>query len=82
MQYLIWLANIVPIKKTNGQIRAHIDVLDLRKACLKDDFSVSHMELLIEATTGYDALSFMDGYSEYNQIKTNPDNIKNGISVT
>lgn len=31
------------------------------------------MELLIEVTTGYVALSFMDGYSGYNRTKTHPD---------
>lgn len=42
----------------------------------KDDFSVPHIELLIDATTGYEALFFMDGYSGYDQIRMYPDDAK------
>lgn len=31
------------------------------------------MEFLIDVTTGYETLSFMDEYSGYNQIKMHPD---------
>lgn len=48
----IWLANIVRTKKKNGVIQVFIDFRDLNKACLKDDFPVPHIELLIGATTG------------------------------
>lgn len=58
----------MPVKKKNRQIRVSIDFRDLNKAYPKDDFLVPHMELLIDATTGYEALTFMDGYSGYNQI--------------
>ena len=69
VQYPTWLANIVPVKKKNGQIRVCIDFRDLNKACPKDDFPLPITELLVDATTGYEALSFMDGYSGYNQIR-------------
>lgn len=35
-------------------------------------FSSSHIDLLVDATTGYEALMFMDEYSRYNQIKMHP----------
>lgn len=38
VQHLTWLANIVPVKKKNGQIRCCIDFRDLNKACPKDEF--------------------------------------------
>lgn len=47
LQYLVLLANVVPIKKNNRQIRVYIDFKDL-EAYPKDDFSVLHMELLID----------------------------------
>lgn len=62
----------MPVKKKNGQIRVCIDFRNLNKACPKDDFLVPHMELLIDVTTGYKALSFMDGYLGYNQIQMHP----------
>ncbi|XP_072084691.1 uncharacterized protein [Arachis hypogaea] len=38
IQHPSWLANIVPVKKKNGQIRCCVDFRDLSKACPKDDF--------------------------------------------
>ena len=37
VQYLEWIANIVPVKKKNGQIRMCVDFCDLNSACPKDD---------------------------------------------
>jgi len=73
VQYLIWLANIVPVRKKNGQLRIRVDFRDLNNACPKDDFPLPIIELLMDATTGFGALSFMDGFSGYNQIKMNPE---------
>lgn len=67
------MANIVPVKKKNGQIRVCIDFRDLNEACPKDDFPLPMTELLIDATTGYETMSFMDGYSGYNQIRMAPE---------
>lgn len=38
VQYPVWLANVEPVKKKNGQIRVCIDFRDLNNACPKDDF--------------------------------------------
>lgn len=56
VQYPVWLANVVPVKRKNGQIRVCIDFRDLNKTCPKDDFPVPHMELLIDSTTRYEAV--------------------------
>nr|XP_011465143.1 PREDICTED: uncharacterized protein LOC101299390 [Fragaria vesca subsp. vesca] len=73
VKYLTWLASIVPVKKKNGQIRICVDYRDLNDACPKDEFPLPITELLVDATTGYSALSFMDGFSGYNQIKMAPE---------
>ncbi|KAG9446294.1 hypothetical protein H6P81_012422 [Aristolochia fimbriata] len=72
VKYPSWIANIVPVKKKNGQIRVCIDFRDLNKACPKDDFPLPITELMVDATTGHEALSFMDGSSGYNQIRMDP----------
>ena len=72
MQYLEWIANIVPIKKKNGQIRMCVDFRDLNSACPKDDFPLPITEVMVDATTSHEALSFMDGSLGYNQIRMNP----------
>jgi len=73
VQYLTWLANIVPVRKKNGQLRICVDFRDLNNACLKDDFPLPITDLHMDATTGFGALSFMDGFSSYNQIKIGPE---------
>ena len=49
-----------------------VDFRDLNKACLKDDFLLPHIDVLVDDTIGSALMSFMDGFSEYNQIKMAP----------
>ncbi|CAL9021475.1 unnamed protein product, partial [Prunus brigantina] len=67
-----WLANIVPVKKKTGVIRICTDYRDLNRACPKDEFPLPNMDILIDSTSGQGMLSFMDGFSGYNQIKMSP----------
>ncbi|KAL0295963.1 UNVERIFIED_CONTAM: Transposon Tf2-12 polyprotein [Sesamum radiatum] len=68
----MWISSIVPVRKKNGQIRVCVDFRDLNNACPKDDFPLPMVELMIDATTGHEALSFIDGSSRYNQIRMAP----------
>ncbi|KAL0539474.1 hypothetical protein IC582_023686 [Cucumis melo] len=70
VKYPTWIANIFPIRKKNGQLRVCIDFCDLNNACPKDDFLLPITEIMVDATTGHKALSFMDSSSGYNQIRT------------
>ena len=72
VQYPEWIANIFPIKKKNGQIWVCVDFHDLNNACPKDDFPLPITEVMVNATTGHEALSLMDGSLSYNQIRMNP----------
>ncbi|XP_060183387.1 uncharacterized protein LOC132613398 [Lycium barbarum] len=72
VKYPTWISSIVPVKKKTGQIRVCVDFRDLNNACPKDDFPLPIPELMIDATTGYEAMSFMDGSSGYNQIRMAP----------
>ncbi|KAG9442455.1 hypothetical protein H6P81_018309 [Aristolochia fimbriata] len=72
VKYPSWITNIVPVKKKNGQIRVYVDFRDLNKACPKDDFPLPITELMVDATTGHEALSFLDGSSGYNKIRMDP----------
>ena len=69
VKYPTWISSIVPVKKKNGQIRICVDFRDLNNACPKDDFPLPLTELMVDATTGHEVLSFMDGSSGYNQIR-------------
>uniref|UniRef100_A0A2N9HH26 Uncharacterized protein n=1 Tax=Fagus sylvatica TaxID=28930 RepID=A0A2N9HH26_FAGSY len=73
VQFPKWIANIVPVRKKNGQIRVCVDFRDLNRACPKDDFPLPNTELMVDSTIGHEALSFMDGSSGYNQIRMAPE---------
>ena len=66
VQYPDWLANVVVVKKKNGKWRICINFTDLNKACPKDPFLLPHIDMLVDATTGHELLSFMDAFSGYN----------------
>ncbi|KAL0451749.1 UNVERIFIED_CONTAM: Transposon Tf2-12 polyprotein [Sesamum latifolium] len=72
VKYPMWISSIVPVREKNGQIRVCVDFRDLNNACPKDDFPLPIAELMIDATTGHEVLSFMDGSSGYNQIRMAP----------
>ena len=66
--YPKWLTNPVLVKKPNGKWRVCVDFIDLNKAFPKDSFPLPQIDQLVDATTGHALLSFMDAYSDYNQI--------------
>ena len=49
-----------------------VDFHDLNRACLKDEFPLPLTEIMVDATVGHKALSFMDAFSGYNQIRMAP----------
>ncbi|RVW61040.1 hypothetical protein CK203_045832 [Vitis vinifera] len=61
--YPKWLANFVPILKKDDKVRVCVDFRDLNKVNPKDDFSLPHIDMLVDSTTGHSMLSFMDGFS-------------------
>ena len=69
VNYLEWLANVVPVLKKDGKVRMCVDFRDLNKVSPKDDFPLPHIDILVDNTTGHALLSFMDGFLGYNQIK-------------
>jgi len=68
-----WIANIMPVRKKNGQLRICVDFWDLNNACPKDDFSLLITEIMINSTIGHEALSFIDYTAGYNQILMAPE---------
>ena len=62
----------MPIKKKNGQIRCCVDFRNLNRACPIDKFPLPNMDLLIDSAARNAMFSFMDGFSEYNQIRMAP----------
>ena len=68
VEYPEWLANVVHVPKKDVKVRVCVDFQDLHKASPKDDFPLPHIGMLVDSMVGYSMLSFMDGFSKYNQI--------------
>eukprot|EP00253_Pinus_taeda_P028415 PITA_28415 len=64
---------MVPVRKKNGDIRICIDFRNLNKASLKDNFPLTTMEQILQSVAGSELMSFLDGFSGYNQILVHPD---------
>ena len=68
VHYPEWLANVVFIKKANEKWRMCIDYTDLNKAYPKDSYPFPSNDQLVDATSGFQLMSFMDAFSSYNHI--------------
>ncbi|XP_059454999.1 uncharacterized protein LOC132185214 [Corylus avellana] len=80
--YPDWLSNVVMVKKSSGKWRMCVDFTDLNKACLKDSFPLPHISSLVDATAGYELLSFMDAFLGYNQIFMHPSDQEKTAFIT
>jgi hypothetical protein len=49
-----------------------MDFRDLNHACPKDNFRTPFIDQIIDDCVGQEAISFMDGFSSYNQIQIHP----------
>ena len=68
VHYSEWLANIVLVKKANGKWGMCVDCIDLNKAYLKDSYLLPNIDQLVDATSGFQLMSFINALFEYNQI--------------
>ena len=69
------------VPKKDGKVRMCVDFWDLNKACPKDDFPLPHINVLVNNTVGSASMSFIDGFSGYNQIKMSPKDIPKPLSL-
>jgi hypothetical protein len=82
VHYPEWLANVVLVKKSNGKWRMCVDFTDLNKACPKDSFPLPRIDALVDSTSGYGFLSFMDVFFGYNQIIMHPQDREKTAFIT
>ena len=57
--YLIWLSNLVPVPKKNGEIQMCVDYRNLNKANPKDSFSLQNIYILLDNTIEHE-IEFSD----------------------
>ena len=80
--YPEWLANRVMVKKENGKWRMCVDYTDLNKAYPKDSYPLPQIDLLVDSMALHQLLSFMDAFSDYNQIKLEESNQEKTSFIT
>ena len=80
--YPQWVANVVPVPKKDDKVRICMDYRDLDRAIPKDDFPLSHINVLVDNMAQHKLFSFMDGFSCYNQIKMAPEHMEKTPFVT
>lgn len=54
-----------------------VDFTDINDACIRDPHHLTNIDCLIDESSGYKTLTFMDVDSRYNQIKMDPINAPN-----
>ena len=59
-----------------------VDFTDLNKACPKDSFPFPRIDQLVDSTVGHKLLTFMDAFSEYNQIMMDENDQKKTSFIT
>jgi hypothetical protein len=62
---------IVPNK--NGKWRIYVDYRELNKATQKDYFPFTFIDQVLDTLAGKKLFSFLNGFSEYNQIQISPE---------
>jgi hypothetical protein len=78
--YLVWLVNIVPVKKKNGKWRMCVDFTDLNKVCKKDDFPLERVDKIMDDATNSEILSLLDMFSGYHQIRVRREDEEKQVS--
>jgi len=68
LRYSKWIANLVPVRKKNGEIRLCVDFINLNRCSLKDNYPVPKMDNILQRVVSSKRMSFLDGYSGVNQI--------------
>ncbi len=68
VEEVTWLSPIVVIPKKNGKLKICVDFKKLNKATKKDPYPLPFSDEELNIVAGYEAYSFLDGYSRYHQI--------------
>jgi hypothetical protein len=62
------VANLVPVRKKNGEIRLCVDFKNMNRSSRKDNYPLPKMEHILQRVTGASRMSMIDGFSGFNQI--------------
>ena len=52
LRYSSWVANLVPVRKKNGEIRLCVDFRNLNRSSLKDNYPLPKIEQILQKVVG------------------------------
>ena len=64
---------MVPTRKKTGEIRLCVDLRNLNKVSVKDNYPLPKIDHILLRVVGSTRISLLDGFSSYNQILVHPD---------
>jgi len=68
-----WVFNLVPTRKKTGEIILCVDLRNVNKVSLKDNYPLPKMDHILQRVVGASRIFLLDGFSGYNQIMVHPD---------
>ncbi len=68
-----WLSPIVVVLKKNGKLKIYTDFRKLNAATKKDPYPLPFIDETLNTIARYEAYSFLDGYSRYQQNSIAPE---------
>ena len=71
-KYPEWIANVVVVPKKGGKWRVCVYYTDHNDACPKDSFLLPRIDKIVDASSGYGMLLFLDAFSGYHHIPMYP----------
>ena len=60
LSYSDWVANLVPVRKKNGEIRLCMDFRNLNRASLRHNYPLPKMDHVLQKVAGYFRMSMLD----------------------
>eukprot|EP00253_Pinus_taeda_P027021 PITA_27021 len=68
-----WMSNLGPTRKKTGEIKLCVDLRTMNKVSLKDNYPLPKIDHILQRVVGASRMSFLDGFSGFNQILVHPD---------
>lgn len=59
IDYIEWISNIVMVFKHEKSIRVYTYFLDMIIACVKDDFPLPNIDMIVDMIAGYEMMDFL-----------------------
>lgn len=69
IHHFTWVANIVPVRKKNGEIRICVDCKNLNEASLKDNHPLPIMDHILKIMVGFKMMSMLDNFWDVIRLK-------------